>query len=108
MAQVSLQHLKLRDFVYVSGHLGSYLKLSQDGTFARYYEVPLRISNPSFFSWTIPLFLISCLIVSKLHSSLDFTFLKKLLDKYPTTTTMLSNALPCDNLCWFAIVLDLD
>lgn len=40
MAQVSVQHLKLHDLVYVSGHLGSYLKLSEDGSFVRNYEVP--------------------------------------------------------------------
>ncbi|KAG6403362.1 hypothetical protein SASPL_135580 [Salvia splendens] len=40
MAQLSVQHLKLHDLVYVSGHLGSYLKLSEDGSFVRNYEVP--------------------------------------------------------------------
>lgn len=36
MAEVSVQHLKLHDLVYVSGRLGSYLKADKDGSSVRY------------------------------------------------------------------------
>ncbi|XP_047959021.1 protein OSB1, mitochondrial-like isoform X2 [Salvia hispanica] len=52
MAQVSVQHLKLHDLVYVSGHLGSYLKLSEDGSFVRNYEVDVKEMN--FVAQNVP------------------------------------------------------
>lgn len=39
MAEVSAQHLKLDDVVYVSGGLRSYLKLDEDGSSLRRYTV---------------------------------------------------------------------
>lgn len=39
MAEVSVQHLKPYDLVYVSGRLGSYMKVDEDGKLMRRYEV---------------------------------------------------------------------
>ncbi|KAK6160761.1 hypothetical protein DH2020_004142 [Rehmannia glutinosa] len=39
MAEMSVQHLKPNDLVYVSGRLGSYMKVDENGKSMRYYEV---------------------------------------------------------------------
>ncbi|KAL1539501.1 Single-strand binding protein [Salvia divinorum] len=52
MAQVSVQHLKPHDLVYVSGHLGSYLKLCEDGSSVRNYEVVVKEMN--FVAQNVP------------------------------------------------------
>ncbi|KAH6780793.1 hypothetical protein C2S52_012030 [Perilla frutescens var. hirtella] len=45
MAEVSVQHLKPHDLVYVSGRLGSYLKADEDGSSVRYYKVTVEEMN---------------------------------------------------------------
>lgn len=39
MAEMSLQHLKPNDFIYVSGPLGCYTKAHEDGDLRTYYKV---------------------------------------------------------------------
>lgn len=39
MAEMSLQHLKPNDFIYVSGPLGCYTKAYEDGNLRTYYKV---------------------------------------------------------------------
>ncbi|KAK6160754.1 hypothetical protein DH2020_004135 [Rehmannia glutinosa] len=39
MAEMSVQHLKPNDFVYVSGRLGSYVKVDDNGKSVQHYEV---------------------------------------------------------------------
>lgn len=41
MAVLSFKHLKPNDFIYVSGHLGSYTKNDPDGRITLYHEVAM-------------------------------------------------------------------
>ncbi|KAI3465386.1 hypothetical protein Pfo_022049 [Paulownia fortunei] len=45
MAELSVQHLKPNDLVYVSGRLGSYMKVDEDGKSMRKYEVNVKEIN---------------------------------------------------------------
>ncbi|CAA0811893.1 Protein OSB1- mitochondrial [Striga hermonthica] len=45
MAEMTLQHLKLNDFVYVSGCLGSYMKADENGKSMNRYQVVVREVN---------------------------------------------------------------
>ncbi|XP_057793844.1 protein OSB1, mitochondrial-like isoform X2 [Salvia miltiorrhiza] len=52
MAEISVQHLKAHDLVYVSGRLQSYLKLAEDGSSVRCYEVDVKEMN--FVAQNVP------------------------------------------------------
>lgn len=39
MAELSVKHLKPNDFIYVSGRLGSYTKVDQNGNLSMRYKV---------------------------------------------------------------------
>lgn len=41
MAEMSLQHLKPNDFIYVSGKLDCYTKAARDGQLRAYYKVEI-------------------------------------------------------------------
>lgn len=41
MAEMSLQHLKPNDFIYVSGKLDCYTKSARDGQLRAYYKVEI-------------------------------------------------------------------
>ncbi|KAF3974535.1 hypothetical protein CMV_002143 [Castanea mollissima] len=45
MAQMSLQHVKPNDFIYVSGPLGCYTKAYEDGDLRTYYKVTVEELN---------------------------------------------------------------
>ncbi|KAL6572302.1 Protein osb1, mitochondrial-like [Orobanche minor] len=45
MAEMAVQHLKLNDLVYVSGRLGSYMKVDENGKLMQCYEVVVREVN---------------------------------------------------------------
>ncbi|KAK9165277.1 hypothetical protein Scep_000468 [Stephania cephalantha] len=45
MAEISSEHLKLHDFIYVSGHLGSYTKVDASGKPQIFYEVIVKELN---------------------------------------------------------------
>ncbi|KAJ8538038.1 hypothetical protein K7X08_014578 [Anisodus acutangulus] len=45
MAEVSMEHLKPKDLVYVSGHLGSYTKADENGKQRMRYEVVVKEIN---------------------------------------------------------------
>ncbi|KAL6548843.1 Single-strand binding protein [Orobanche hederae] len=45
MAEMAVQHLKLNDLVYVSGRLGLYMKVDENGKLMQCYEVVVREVN---------------------------------------------------------------
>ncbi|KAK9129618.1 hypothetical protein Sjap_010105 [Stephania japonica] len=45
MAEISSKHLKVHDFIYVSGHLGSYTKVDASGKPQTFYEVIVKEIN---------------------------------------------------------------
>lgn len=48
MAELSVKHLKPNDFIYVSGRLGSYTKVDQNGNLSIRYKV--RTLPPALFN----------------------------------------------------------
>lgn len=45
MAEICIQHLKWNDLIYVSGHLASYTKKTEDGELGIYYQVIVKELN---------------------------------------------------------------